>query len=142
MQRAHRALFSTTVAQAVTTRGIAFDDDAQDFLDNIELKRSWRSITKRLKRKIDILGMDACLMSMAEVAYQTARHAPTSRVGSQEEEPGDGWPYDRILKALATKPAMSPRDLSKRHRPRVPASPTAPHEASPSRRWSSAASPR
>jgi hypothetical protein len=112
VQHVHRALFSTTVAQAVTTRGIAFDDDAQDFLDNIELKRVLAKLTKRLKRKFDILGMDACLMSMAEVSYQL-RDAADFTVGSQEEEPGDGWPYDRVLKALAAKPSMSPRDLSK-----------------------------
>jgi hypothetical protein len=90
VQHAHRALFSTTVAQAVTTRGIAFDDDAQDFLDNIEMKRVLAKLTKRLKRKFDILGMDACLMGMAEVSYQL-RDAADFTVGSQEEEPGDGW---------------------------------------------------
>ena len=65
-----------------------------------------------MKRKFDIIGMDACLMSMAEVSYQL-RDAADFTVGSQEEEPGDGWPYDRVLKALAAKPSMSPRDLSK-----------------------------
>jgi Clostripain family len=112
VHRAHRALFRTTVAQVVTTRGIAFDDDAKDFLDNVELKRVLARLAKRLKRKFDILGMDACLMSMAEVSYQL-RDVAELTVGSQEEEPGDGWPYDRILRALAAKPSMSARDLAK-----------------------------
>jgi len=34
-------------------------------------------------------------------------------VGSEESEPGEGWPYDRILKALAAKPTMTPEELSK-----------------------------
>jgi hypothetical protein len=34
-------------------------------------------------------------------------------VGSEESEPGDGWPYDRILRALAANPAMTPEELSK-----------------------------
>ena len=110
VHRVHRALFRDTVARAVTTRAIAFDDDAQDFLDNIELKRVLAKLTKRLKRKLDVLGMDACLMSMAEVGYQLRDTAEVA-VGSQEEEPGDGWPYDRILRARQ-KPAMSARDLS------------------------------
>jgi len=112
ISRTKRALFSTTVASAVKQRGIAFDDQAQDFLDNIELKKVMTSIKKKLKRKIDILGMDACLMSMMEVYYQMRDVAEFS-VGSEESEPGEGWPYDRILKALAAKPAMTPEELSK-----------------------------
>jgi len=112
IRRTRRALFSTTVEAAIKQRGIAFDDQAQDFLDNIELKKVMTKIKKGLKRKIDIIGMDACLMSMAEVAYQMRDVADYS-VGSEETEPGDGWPYDRILKALAAKPAMTPEELSK-----------------------------
>lgn len=112
IRRTRRALFSTTVEAAVKQRAIAFDDQAQDFLDNIELKKVMTAIKKKLTRKIDILGMDACLMSMAEVAYQMRDVADYS-VGSEETEPGEGWPYDRILKALAAKPAMTPEELSK-----------------------------
>ena len=110
--RTRRALFSSTVAAAVKQRGIAFDDQAQDFLDNVELKKVMTRIKKKLTRKIDILGMDACLMSMLEVYYQMRDVAEYS-VGSEESEPGEGWPYDRILKALAAKPAMTPEELSK-----------------------------
>lgn len=112
IRRTSRALFSSTVASAVKQRGIAFDDQAQDFLDNIELKKVMTSIKRKLKRKIDILGMDACLMSMLEVNYQMRDLADFS-VGSEETEPGEGWPYDRILNALAAKPAMTPEELSK-----------------------------
>ncbi len=112
IRRTSRALFSSTVAAAVKDRGIAFDDQAQDFLDNIELKKVLAAIKKKLTHKIDIVGMDACLMSMVEVAYQM-RDAADFSVGSEESEPGEGWPYDRILKALAAKPAMTPEEFSK-----------------------------
>ncbi|MBC8017101.1 MAG: peptidase C11 [Verrucomicrobia bacterium] len=112
LSRNRRALFSSTVSTAVKQRGIAFDDQAQDFLDNIELKKVMTRIKKKLTRKIDILGMDACLMSMLEVSYQMRDVADFS-VGSEESEPGEGWPYDRILKALSAKPAMTPEELSK-----------------------------
>ena len=105
------ALFHTSIMKAITIRGIAYDDDAQDFLDNIEMKRLLGSTKKILKRKIDILGMDACMMSMAEVVYQL-RDSVSLTVGSEEVEPGDGWPYDRILAKLAKKPAMTPNDLA------------------------------
>src|SRR6202163_5021047 len=67
---------------------------------------------KLLGRSLDLIGFDACLMAMLEVNYQikaTARYA----VGSEEEEPGNGWPYDRVLKALAKKPAMAPDELAR-----------------------------
>ena len=112
LTRTRRALFSTTVGTAVKQRAIAFDDQAQDFLDNIELKKVMVRIKKKLKQKIDILGMDACLMSMMEVNFQMRDVAQFS-VGSEETEPGDGWPYDRILAALNAKPDMTPEELSK-----------------------------
>jgi len=105
------ALFHTSIMKAITIRGIAYDDDAQDFLDNIEMKRLLASTKKILKRKIDILGMDACMMSMAEVVYQL-RDSVSLTVGSEEVEPGDGWPYNRILAKLAKKPAMTPSELA------------------------------
>ena len=106
-----RALFQSSITKAVTTRGIAYDDNAQDFLDNIEMKRVLLSTKKFLKRKVDILGMDACMMSMAEVAYQL-RGSVSLTVGSEEVEPGDGWPYDRILAKLTRKPTMMPNELA------------------------------
>ncbi|MGC2063468.1 MAG: clostripain-related cysteine peptidase [Thermodesulfovibrionales bacterium] len=109
--RLRRTVFSSTIEKALTTRAIAFDDDAKDFLDNIEMKRVFDEVTARLGRKIDILGMDACLMNMFEVNYQL-RDAVLFCVGSEEVEPGDGWPYDSVLSALAAKPSMTPRGLS------------------------------
>jgi hypothetical protein len=107
-----RALFSSTVQQAVEKRAIAFDDDAQDFLDNIELKRVLTGARKVFGGKIDVLGMDACLMNMAEVAYQV-RNTAQVLVGSQEVEPTDGWPYHTILRDLARKPNATPAELGK-----------------------------
>src|SRR4029450_124940 len=71
-----------------------------------------RNLPNPPKPTVATLGMAACLMSTAEVSYQM-RDAADFTVGSQEEEPGDGWPYHRILRALAATPYMSPRDLSK-----------------------------
>jgi hypothetical protein len=104
-----RALFSTTIDEAVAdaeeggTRGIAYDDAAKDFLDNKELERVLAEVTKRAKRRIDILGFDACLMNMVEVAYQL-KGSVDYIVGSEETEPGNGWPYDEQLKTLGASP--------------------------------------
>ncbi len=108
--RHRRALFQSTVAQAAHDRAIAFDDTSKDFLDNVELKKVLAEVKRQTGREIDVLGFDACLMSMVEIAYQL-RGTARVVVGSEELEPGDGWPYDRVLKALASAPDMSPADL-------------------------------
>jgi Clostripain family len=110
-KRARRALFGSTVRSMIMSRAIAFDDQAKDFLDNMELKHLLTRIRRKLKRKIDIVGFDACLMSMIEVSYQI-KDAVQVTCGSEEEEPNEGWPYNSILKALAAKPTMTPDDLA------------------------------
>ncbi len=110
--RKRRALFRSTIIESIRARAIAFDDNAMDFLDNIELKRSLNEIKSLTKRKIDVLGMDACLMNMIEVGYQL-RTSASILVGSEELEPGDGWPYDAILAELIQKPKMKGAELAR-----------------------------
>ncbi|HMF57633.1 MAG TPA: clostripain-related cysteine peptidase [Pyrinomonadaceae bacterium] len=125
-KRFKRALFRSTIEQAlsqpmrveedprssgVILRAICLDDDAEDFLDNIELRKVVSSVHKKLGRPLDILGMDACLMSMAEVCYQLREDALVT-IGSEQTEPGDGWPYDTILGYLAGKPTATPQELA------------------------------
>lgn len=116
--RVQHAFFHTPVRRTLekaggsnVARAILLDDNAKDFLDNLEMKKVMTGAAKLLKRKVDIFGMDACLMSMAEVGYQVSGSADYT-VGSEQTEPGDGWPYHTILSVLAKNPAMTPRDLS------------------------------
>lgn len=106
-----RSLFAPTVHAAMKARGIAYDDQAKDFLDNIEVKAVFKAIKTMLGRKVDVLGMDACLMNMVEVAYQV-RDSVAFVAGSEETEPGAGWPYNTILATLSANPAMSPAQVS------------------------------
>lgn len=86
-----------------THRSICYDDTSGgDALDNQELKNVLIQATTLLGKKIDILGMDACLMNMVEVAWQL-RDSVDYIVGSEIEEPFDGWPYTDILTWLTTK---------------------------------------
>ncbi len=88
-------------------RAIAYDDSSEDFLDNAELKKALGSIALKTGQKLDLLGFDACLMNMLEVHYQL-RELVMVVVGSQELEPGDGWPYHTILKSLTQQPNLTP----------------------------------
>jgi hypothetical protein len=114
-RRAVRCLFRSTLDQWVRAadenpRAILFDDSAADFLDNLELQGALLTFLRSSGRKIDLLGMDACLMSMLEVHYQL-RNTSQVIVASQEVEPGDGWPYERVLAHLAQQPKMDPNCL-------------------------------
>ena len=104
-------MFSTTVQAALDSRAIAYDDTSRDFLDNLELKRVLEQVKANAGRPIDVLGFDACLMSMIEIGYEL-RDLAGHVVGSEQTEPGNGWPYDRVLRALAGAPDMSPGQLS------------------------------
>ena len=106
-----RALFATTVDEAVNSRAIAYDDTSRDFLDNAELKRVLTEVVAKTGRPIDVLGFDACLMNLVEVAYQL-RGTVDHIVGSEEVEPGDGWPYDAVIGGLAASPELAPKDAA------------------------------
>jgi len=112
-----KALFSTTVEEILRNpaadRAILYDDESKDFLDNMEMKNVLTEAAKLLpEKKFDILGFDACLMNTIEVAFQLKNIARII-VGSEETEPNAGWPYDKLLGALAAKPKMTPGDFSK-----------------------------
>jgi hypothetical protein len=116
--RVRHAVFRTPVRLAMERakteadyRAILIDDNAKDFLDNQEMEKVLADTALLLNRKLDILGMDACLMSMAEVGYQICQSADFT-VGSEQTEPVAGWPYDRVLGALARNSEMTSRDLS------------------------------
>ena len=92
----------------VESKSILFDDESKDFLDNIELKK----VFEDLGVKIDIIGFDACLMAMMEVAYQL-RDYTEFVVGSEELEPGNGWNYRAIIQYLIQNPSASNEAVSK-----------------------------
>ena len=109
-----RSLFTPTLETALTlptagARAIASDDGTGHSLDTIELGNVLAKTRKLLGQPLDLLGMDACLMSCLEVAFQSAGDV-RAIVSSEELEPGDGWPYDKILADLRAKPAMDGAD--------------------------------
>ncbi len=112
-RRTSRSLFRTSIEWFVENpqRAIAYDDSSADFLDNQELKQVLGKACAILGKPLDLLGFDACLMNMIEVAYQL-NGVVSFLTGSQEVEPGEGWPYHRVLSKLVQQPEMSPADIS------------------------------
>ncbi len=117
VKKIKKAMFSTTIEEILKQipeiRAICYDDESKDFLDNAEMKKVLSEATEILPNKrFDVIGFDACLMNTIEVAYQLKDMAKVI-VSSEEVEPGAGWPYDKVLGALAAKPSMSPQELGK-----------------------------
>ena len=112
-----RAFFRTTwetilSLDSVRARAICSDDGSGHSLDTIELGRVLEEAVETLGQPLDLLGMDACLMSNLEVAYQVR---PTVKyiVASEENEPNNGWPYDRVLRYLVDNPDAETAELAR-----------------------------
>jgi len=83
------------------------DMRSPDIMDGKELKAALTKISKESLGggKIDILGMDSCLMAMIEVGYQV-RDSVRLMVACEDVEPIESWPYDFILSELKKHPDM------------------------------------
>ena len=90
-------------------KSVCFDDTSFDRLDMSEVRDALDQIETDVG-EMDLVGFDACLMAMVEVAYEIREHGDVM-VGSEKTEPNDGWPWDTILSDLAATPAMSAAQL-------------------------------
>ena len=61
--------------------------------------------------KLDLIGMDACLMSQMEV-YTALQPYARYAVASEETEPGLGWAYGAFLGRLVNDPGMGADQLA------------------------------
>lgn len=93
------------------TKSLAFVDHPTSYISNPQLKMALRTATNSIGAKIDILGMDACNMNMAEIGYEL-RDSVGLLVASQDDIPDASWPYDRIISQLAQNPDFTPKDMA------------------------------
>jgi len=79
-------------------RGICWDDSTGNYLTNQKLNAALSEVCNTLLggKKLNIIGFDACLMAMLEVANITKNYAHIM-IGSEEVELGAGWPYEKVL---------------------------------------------
>ncbi len=103
--RSRRAAAET---QLKTVKEVCWDDtDDGDPLNMQEVRTALASADAEM----DLIGFDACLMGMIEVAYELRNSGAGIMVGSEASEPGGGWPYDTLLADLAANPSMRPDAL-------------------------------
>jgi hypothetical protein len=80
----------------VSPNDISWDDQTGSHITTEQLGVVMRKAKALIGRPIDILGFDACLMAMAEVMAQVADSVHYV-AGSEQTEPGAGWPYEKFL---------------------------------------------
>jgi hypothetical protein len=91
---------------------ISWDDDSNNHITTQQLGQALAESAKVLGQKVDLYASDACLMAMAEVANEMS-DSVSIFAGSEEVEPGAGWPYDAVLKRWAANPKASASDVAK-----------------------------
>lgn len=94
-------------------KGILFNEHSRTYLTNEELAEALKQIKTKVlnNKKIDIFGMDACLMSMVEVGYLVKDYAKYM-VSSQEVELAYGWNYLDLFGSIKTG-TTTPLELAK-----------------------------
>lgn len=106
-----RALQARKRGEGFQISDISWDDNTGHSITTKQLGQVMNNVAQWMGRKIDIYGSDACLMGMVEVAGEM-KNSVDFFLGSQELEPGEGWPYTEFFAPLVANPAMSPRDFS------------------------------
>ncbi|MGE5588789.1 MAG: clostripain-related cysteine peptidase [Clostridia bacterium] len=89
-------------------RAICLDDESGRALDVDQVRAALEGLPR-----LDVIGFDACLMQMIEVAYEM-RGIADIVVGSEEIELEEGWDYNEALLGLCSDPyGTSPWDLAR-----------------------------
>ncbi|MDD2772881.1 MAG: clostripain-related cysteine peptidase [Elusimicrobiales bacterium] len=88
------------------SRAISLDDETGNFIGTVEIGKLVREVSG-----VNVLGFDACLMQMAEVAYEVKDSAKII-LGSEEVVPEDGIDYTGFLAKLSSNPSASPEEAA------------------------------
>jgi len=91
---------------------ISYDELSGHSISTPQLGMAMAEAAKIIGHKVDLYASDACLMAMGEIAYEVADSVEIF-AGSEETEPGRGWPYDTFLKRWAKNASASALDVGK-----------------------------
>lgn len=91
---------------------ISYDERTGNTITTEQLGEVMAHAAQTIGHKVDIYGSDACLMGMIEVASEMSESV-SYFLGSQELEPGEGWPYNVFLSKWQSNMEQSPADVAK-----------------------------
>ncbi len=98
-------------SNGIQLNDISLDSTTNHGISTIELGQAMYEAAKIIGHPVDIYGNDACLMAMPEVSTEM-RHAVDFFVGSEEVIPGNGWPYDDLLREWNNFVVASPQQVA------------------------------
>jgi hypothetical protein len=90
------------------TRLIFGSPRSKNHMNNRQLQAVLTSASAH--KKFHLLGMDSCLMCMAEICYEL-RECADYIIAPEGLGPIAGWPFHPILKALNRNPSIGPAEL-------------------------------
>ncbi len=94
--------------------GICSDDESTEFriMKPNEVKEAISDACSETNSYINVLGFDACVMSMVEVGYEM-KDVTDIFIASEMNIPFVGWPYEAIMSYLSQNPGVDPVTFSK-----------------------------
>lgn len=90
------------------SRGISIDIDSGHYIRTTEMGKIFEAAGP-----VDLYAVDACLMQLGEVLYQTGT-GPELILASEDVEPADGFDYAASFGALRANSTMGAQDLADR----------------------------
>jgi hypothetical protein len=96
-----------TIKSDLKFKAVCGDESSENYLTMAELRSALEAVGGA-----HLIGFDACLMGMVEVAYEIKNHGQVM-VGSEYRVPATGWPYNTILSDLTGNPSGTPTQLGK-----------------------------
>lgn len=96
----------------VQARDISYDDVSGNHITTEQLGLALAESKQIIGHNVDVYGSDACLMQMAEVATQF-KDSVDYVAGSEETEPGQGWPYAPFMQKWGATPTQTPAEITK-----------------------------
>lgn len=94
---------------------LASDNSAEDKLTAVDLRQAIEASAfapgAAQAKKLEFIGFDACLTSVAEVASHLEPLAKVM-IASQTLAPASGWPYRQLFERLRTQPELDIKKLA------------------------------
>ena len=93
--------------------GMCSDDTNSDDLTMLEVRTIYEKLRVDTGKKLlwDVMGMDECLMSDVEVAYDAKQYV-NYICNSEDSIGGDGWEYNLVLQHIKDQPTMDPETFA------------------------------
>jgi hypothetical protein len=106
-----KALENANSASNFRPMDISWDDNTGHSITTLQLAQVLSEAAKVIGHKVDLYASDACLMAMVEIAHEVSDSVDVY-AGSEEVEPGSGWPYQTFLQKWAASPKSTAAQVS------------------------------